>query len=170
MKNNPPKLPQRKSHRLPDFCYKNGYFFVTICTYKRRAILSRIDVGQGLAPAVPELTAYGRIVERELLALETRFRDVKIDKYVIMPNHIHAIVAINPPQAAGASPCPTLSSVIGAFKSLATLRCKKRYPVDKIFQNSYYDHAVRGQADYDEIWTYIDQNPQKWELDKMFVI
>ena len=38
-----------------------------------------------------------------------------------------------------------------------------------VFQRSYYDHVVRGEQDYREIWEYIDQNPQKWQLDRFFV-
>ena len=163
-------FPKRKPHRLSEYNYKNGAYFVTVCTDKRKPILSRIVVGQGLALAVPELTAYGKIVEKQLLGLETRFHGLRIDKYVIMPNHIHAIITIENPTAAGPRPCPTVSSVVCAFKSLSTLECKKRYPIEKIFQNSYYDHIIRSQNDYDEIWEYIDNNPQKWELDKLYIL
>ena len=163
-------LPKRKPHHLPEYLYQSGAYFVTVCTDKRKPILSRIVVGQGLAPAVPELTVYGRIVEKQLLSLETRFRGLKIDKYVIMPNHVHAIIFLENPTAAGASPRPTVSSAICAFKSLSTLQCKRQHPIDKVFQNSYYDHIIRNQNDYDEIWTYIDNNPQKWELDKLYIL
>ena len=65
------------------------------------------NVGQGLALAESQLTPYGKIVEKELLATENRYVGVKIDKYMIMPNHIHTIICIDT-YAAGASPCPTM--------------------------------------------------------------
>jgi len=64
-------------------------------------------VGQGLAPAEIHLSQIGIIAEQQLLKLEERFPDISIDKYVIMPNHIHILLSINR-LAAGASPCPTL--------------------------------------------------------------
>ena len=88
------KFPKRKRTRLKNFDYSTaGYYFITICTHNRRPILSRI-VGQGLAPAENHLSFYGTVAENQLLALETQYPQVKIDKYIIMPNHIHAIVVI----------------------------------------------------------------------------
>ena len=160
-------LPQRKPTRLANYDYRqNGYYFVTICTHNRKNVLSRI-VGQGLAPAENELLPYGKIVEKELLAIEKRYAGVRMDKYVIMPNHIHAILVIDT-YAAGASPCPTLSQVVGTVKSIATRKCKKVYPMDKIFQTSFHDHIIRNKHDYQEIWKYIDNNPAKWTEDRFY--
>ncbi len=155
------ELPQRKPTRLKNYDYSgNGYYFVTICTDNRREILSHI-VGQGLAPAENRLSDYGKIAERQLLDLENRYTCVKIDKYVIMPNHIHAIIVIQN-EAAGASPCPTLSDIVCVFKSVTTRLCKQKHPTDKIFQKSFHDHIIRNEKDYREIWEYIDNNPLKW--------
>ena len=151
-------FPQRKSPRLRGYDYaQGGYYFVTVCTRKKRCSLSRI-VGRGLAPAETCLTAYGAAVKEELLALETRFPGVHIDKYVIMPNHIHAILVIG--ETAGASPRPTLSDMICAFKSLTTRRCG-----ESLFQTSFHDHIIRSETDYLRIWAYIDENPAKWAED-----
>ena len=35
-----------------------------------------------------------------------------------------------------------------------------------IFQRSYYDHVIRNQQDYNEIWEYIENNPRKWIIQK----
>ena len=157
-------LPKRKPTRLKAYEYsQNGYYFITICTNKHRSILSTI-VGQGLAPAECHLSKYGKIAEREMLALEQRYACVKIDKYVIMPNHIHAIIAIEN-TTAGASPCPTLSHIVCAFKSLTTRKCRQENPIDKLFQTSFHDHIIRGEKDYSEIWEYIENNPTNWETD-----
>jgi REP element-mobilizing transposase RayT len=158
------ELPKRKPTRLKEFDYSsNRYYFVTVCTHKRKNLFSNI-VGQGLAPAEVKLYPYGEIAQRELQNLEKRYEHIKIDKYVIMPNHIHAIIIIKN-KTAGASPCPTLSDVICTFKSLTTRKCHLLNPNTKIWQTSFHDHIIRGEKDYKEIWEYIDENPSRWEAD-----
>lgn len=141
-----------------------GAYFITICVQSRRCILSRI-VGEGLAPPVAELTDIGRLAEEQLRRLPDRFPSVTVDKYVIMPNHIHLILELQK-GAGGASPSPTVTQVIGAFKSLVTRLCGGE---TKLFQRSFYDHIIRGEEDYQEIWEYIDQNPAKWQEDRFYI-
>lgn len=162
------KFPQRKSRRLSGYDYsQNGAYFVTICTHQRKHLFGKIIVGQGLAPAEMQLSYYGKIAEEELLSLNTRFPAVHLDKYVIMPNHIHAIIMLDS-YSAGASPSPTLSDVVCSFKSLATRKCRLSGYNAPIFQTSFHDHIIRNQDDYREIWHYIDMNPIKWETDEFY--
>ena len=115
-------LPKRKPTRLKNYDYSTyGYYFVTICSANKKCIFSRI-VGQGLGPAENKLSEYGKIATEELTNLEKRYPALKIDKYVVIPNRIHPIIAILN-QPAGASPCPTLSDIICAFKSITTHKC-----------------------------------------------
>ena len=159
-------LPKRKHVRLTQYDYSTpGAYFVTICTQNRRCLLSHI-IGHELAPAQVQYTTYGRIAEEQLFQLEKRYPTVKIDQYVIMPNHIHVILILE--DSAGASPRPTLMDVVCAYKSLTTHQCKKAYPIDKVFQASFYEHVIRGQADYDELAKYIVNNPKQWELDTLY--
>ena len=160
--------PTRKPMRLKEYDYgTNGAYFITVCTEGKRKILSDIFVGQGLAPAEIRLTPYGEIAERQILDLENRYPCIRIDKYVIMPNHIHMIVMIQN-ETAGASPCPTIADVMCAYKSLTTRMCNKRRYIGKLFQTSYHDHIIRGERDYAEIWQYIENNPLKWTLDEYY--
>lgn len=116
-------LPKRKPTRLANFDYStNGAYFITICTYNRKRFFGNI-VGQGLAPAENRLSIYGQIAEEQLLLLENRYQNIKIYKYVIMPNHIHIIISIN--NTAGASPCPTISNIICTYKSLTSRICRQ---------------------------------------------
>ena len=120
-------LPVRKPNRLTEYDYsQNGAYFVTICTQDRKPILSKI-VGDG-AHDVPmvALTNIGEIVRKYIIS-SNRINGITVDKYMIMPNHIHLIVL-----------------------------------VDKTDTISYYDHVIRNQQDYNEIWEYIENNPQKW--------
>ena len=97
------KLPERKPTRLFNFDYsRGGAYFLTICTQDRKRILSQIvgtekekPVGDG-ALDIPKirLTRYGRIVEKYILSTNN-IEGVFVDKYVIMPNHIHLILCVN---------------------------------------------------------------------------
>ena len=163
MENN---LPKRKHSRLEHYDYSAaGAYFITICTQNRRCLLSRI-VGRGLAPAEIQYTAYGQIAQEQLLMLEQRYPSLKIDQYVIMPNHIHVILLLE--ETAGDSQRPTIMDIVCAYKSLTTRQCKKVQPIDKLFQTSFYEHVIRGREDYHEIAEYIANNPKQWELDKLY--
>ena len=161
---------KRKHTRLKGYDYsQSGYYHVTICLLKGAPNLSK--VGRELAPAAEksELTELGKIIETQLLAMEKYFDNVKIDRYVIMPDHIHAIIALKE-KTAGASSHPTLMQVVQVFKSKATRECNSfdNTPGRKIFQTSFYDEIIKNQKAYDEISKYIYGNPLKEVIkDKM---
>ena len=157
-------LPQRRRTRLQNYDYSlPGAYFVTVCTQQRREILSKI-VGDG-APDVPkiELTETGRRVEKILLDSE-KIPGVRIDRYVLMPDHLHVIIFLDPSVCAekrgtSGAPSPTnemLSRVISAFKRFCTKELG-----DNPFQRSFYDHIIRDRADYDEHIRYILENPMR---------
>ncbi len=166
-------LPKRKHIRLKEYDYnESGYYFVTICSYKKKNIFSKI-VGRGLAPAdeefFVELSNYGKIAKQQLLELQNRYDNVEIDNYCIMPNHIHVIIILN--ETAGASPLPTLNDVICTYKSITTRIINKNERVvgRKVFQTSFYEHIIRNDEDLYNTREYIDNNPIKWETDKYFI-
>ena len=159
-------LPKRKHPRLNHYDYSAaGAYFITICTHNRRCLLSRI-VGRGLAPAEIQYNPYGEIAQEQMLLLEKRYPSLTIDRFVIMPNHIHAILLLK--ETAGDSQCPTITDIVCAYKSLTTRACKKVQPIEKLFQTSFYEHVIRGREDYDEVAEYIENNPKQWELDKLY--
>ena len=162
------QLPQRKATRLKGYDYSSpGVYFITICTQNRKCMLSDLVVGEGLAPPETRLSEIGRTAEEQILALEERFPSVSIDRYVVMPNHIHILLLLRE-QAGGASPSPTVPQVIGPFKSITT-RLSRAYGAEGlVFQRSFHDHVVRGEADYREIWDYIDSNPARWQEDRFY--
>ena len=160
------ELPQRKPNRLPDNDYnQNGAYFVTICTQDRKPILGRI-VGGGArdAPSV-SLTPAGEIARKYILS-STRIPGICVDKFVIMPDHIHLIVQVYKAASIGTSraPSPT-NTAIAHFVSTFKRFCHREIGA-AIFQRSYYDHVIRNQKDYDEVWQYIENNPRKWVLDE----
>lgn len=115
------------------------------------------------------LSDIGTIAQREIAAIASRYANIHIDKYVIMPNHIHMIVVVS--QAGRMNPSPTtidIPNVIGKWKAGVTRSVGNAFMHSvkvPIWQRSFHDHIIRGEDDYRKIWQYIDQNVLKWELD-----
>ena len=94
--------------------------------------------------------------------IPNHFDGVNIDKYVIMPNHIHAIFIIGcDGETERSRPFPTLSTVVGLYKSGVSKRVHETKPDIIIWQKSFYDRIIRDEQSYLEIWQYIDENPLK---------
>ena len=161
------ELPQRKPTRLKEYDYSsNGAYFITICIKDRKELLSKITVGSGVLDRPQNiLTNYGEIANRHLVNMSCFYDNIIIDKYIIMPNHIHLIVKILKTESSGTSgrPSPT-NSLISKFVSTFKRFCNKEY-CENIFQRSFHDHIIRNENDYLKIWEYIDTNDLKWESD-----
>ena len=144
------RLPNRKHNRLENYDYnQNGAYFITISVKERKEILCDI-VGDD-AHIVPK--KYGTIVEKYI-------RNVpEIEKYIIMPDHIHMIVRIENGSMWASTPTNKILNIVRSIKTLTTKEIGK-----PIFQRSYYDHIIRNQDDYNEVWEYIENNPKKWLL------
>lgn len=169
------KKLNRKQLRLNNFDYStNGAYFITICTYHKEKILCEI-IRRGDPCGLPITTYFplGQIAKETLSDIEIP-GSVCIDKYVIMPNHVHLLImlAASPPDRG--KPCHyNITGIIGKYKSLVAHKwrevCKQRnIQMGTIWQRSFHDHIIRGEKDYLEIWKYIDENPLKWEYDKYF--
>lgn len=160
------EFPKRKHHKLKDYDYSlPGYYFVTICVDNCKHILSQ--VGQGLAPAeaVTILTDIGVIAEEQLFDIEKRFSYTRIDKYVIMPDHLHFIIELTgDPVQCYETDRPDLYEIIGAYKSLTTRICNRRFNTSgvKLFQTSFYESVIRSEQGYYEAYQYIEGNPVRW--------
>ncbi len=155
------ELPERKANRLCEFDYStNGAYFITICTQNRKKILSQI-VGDGSPVPKPA----GMIAEEYIQKIPEKYPTVSVDQYVIMPDHIHILLRIN--HGTG-DPSPTLGNVIGWYKYQVTkqINLQMNAEENKFFQRSYYDHVIRNQQDYNEVWEYIENNPRKWIIQK----
>ena len=154
----------RKQLRLNNYNYSNnGAYFITVCTQGRCNILSRIIVGEGFHPLpIVELTKIGIEIENTINFINDNYRNVFIEKYVIMPNHIHLILYLGYENLGGHGN-PPLQKIVGQLKSFTTKKYGKI-----LWQRSYYDHIIRNENEYAEIWSYIDSNPSKWLEDEYF--
>ena len=171
------ELPKRKSIRLQEYNYSSpGAYFVTICTHDRRCILSGITVGAlHEAPAVSlHLTEIGQIVKEFIEILPSRYPDLAVEHYVIMPNHIHLLLRIDAERALREAPLregksrPLLAQAIGFLKMNSSKRIHQKFPRLELWQRSFHEHVIRNENDYREIWEYIDANPAKWAEDRYY--
>jgi len=146
-------LPVRKDIRLKGYDYsQTGAYFITICVKDRAELLSEI-VGANCVR--PHLSGIGNIVEEEISVLSRTYAEIRVSKYVIMPNHIHMIIAIEGGRQARSA--PTISRAIKQFKGSVTKRIGR-----SVWQRSYYERVIRGESEYQDIWCYIDENPLCW--------
>ena len=176
------KLPNRKSIRLKNYDYSsNGYYFVTICTQNREKLFGEI-VGATLRgrPNNPD-----KIIVKWLLESENKFKDIKIDEYIVMPNHIHFIIKRTGDHigstgdhigSTGDHIGSPLRDIIGWFKTMTTneyiagVKDGRFMPFKgRLWQRNYYEHIIRNYDDYINIAEYIQNNPLKWEEDKLYV-
>ena len=165
------KLPRRKNIRLQNFDYSQaGFYFVTICTKDRQKLLSKIVGGGFHAAPNTELSLIGREIVKTIDFIDNQYSDVFIDKYIIMPNHIHLIIILQGSQMGGHGNQP-LHKIVGQLKSYTN---KKYNDINKtknliLWQKNYYDHIIRNEKEYQKIWKYIEINPLKWEEDKYYI-
>lgn len=150
------ELPQRKRNRIPEFDYSvPGTYFITICTAQRKNCFWEAE-GQ--------LSGHGLIAEEAIRNMERHYPAVSVDHYVVMPNHVHILLQIKSDFDGRRIAAPTVSTVINQMKGYVS-----RTIGHSIWQKGFYDHVVRTDADYREIWNYIEGNPSKWREDKLYI-
>jgi REP element-mobilizing transposase RayT len=158
------ELPVRKPNRLPSFDYNTpGAYFITICTKDRKNILGKVVGGGAFDAPQAELTDIGKITEKYILSGNC-MPQVCVDKYVVMPNHIHMILFVNADSSGTPRASSPTNAIVPHFVSTFKRFCY-REAGSTIFQRSYHDHIIRNQKDYLKIWEYIDNNPAQWQED-----
>ncbi len=156
-------LQQRKTIRLQHYDYSQaGYYFVTLCTEDRKNLFWDGCETVGATCGRP-LTPIGDIVNKEIKGFDSIYSDVKIDKYVIMPNHIHMIIAIYE-EFGRSKTAPTISRIVQQFKGSITKNAGF-----SVWQKSFYDHIIKNEEEYQNIYEYIENNPLKWEEDEYHI-
>ena len=146
--------PIRKSPRIPQYDYSTvNSYFVTICTHERRCVFYTKG----------RLNPLGLVAQNCLLEIPKRYVGYRIDKFVVMPNHVHAIITID------AAVGKNLSYVIGQYKSVVSKVGHQLYPGLEVWQRSFHDHVIRNQRRYDLIWNYIENNPLQWKEDCFYL-
>ena len=148
-------LRTRKKNRLENFDYsQNGLYFITICTKNRFEYFAVIE-NQNI-----KMTAYGVIAEKAIQNISKFYNSVYIDKYVIMPNHIHMIIRIENDINGQTIVTPTISNIVNQMKGYIS-----KQSGFSIWQKSFHDHIIRNEKEYAILWNYIEYNPCTWEND-----
>ena len=159
------ELPKRKQNRLTGYDYSapNAYF-ITICTESRKNLFWT-DVGAAIGrPENVPLTNLGMVVRQSIEDIPKHYPAISVDHYVIMPNHIHLLLQINTDADGRPMAAPTISTVINQAKGIVSKRAGF-----SIWQKGFYDHVIRSEQDYLDIWNYIEGNPSKWAEDNLFI-
>jgi REP element-mobilizing transposase RayT len=156
-----------ESTRLAD--YSRGWYFVTVCTKEKKCSLGQAVDGQIM------LSAAGLIAEAEMKAVATHYSNVIIDRYVVMPNQVHAIVVIegdhvySPVETRlAASPVGAhgrLPNIVGGYKAGVSRICHAKGLLGFAWQARFHDHILRSNVSVNSVRDYIDHNPQNWLLD-----
>jgi REP element-mobilizing transposase RayT len=165
-----PKFHHRHSFRWKGYDYSSrGIYFLTICTQNRIPFLSRIENRRTV------LTGLGKIVHVAWSAIPDRFPEIEVGPFVVMPNHIHGILAnvghigvgTKLRKEGAASSAPTLGTIIRAFKSVSAIGVKRQSGTlgGQVWQRNYYEHVIRDGKEYGIISRYIWENPARWEFD-----
>lgn len=162
---------QRKLQRLKDYDYsQNGAYFITICTQGKLPLFGTIENNTLI------LNSAGVMVYEKFSEISKAYSDIIVDKFIVMPNHLHAIIILdNIGTTQGSFPTISLSEYMQRFKTLTTklyidgVKKGEYQPFDKkIWQKSFHDHVIRNEQGYKKIWEYIDTNPLKWQEDMYY--
>ena len=163
-----------------------GLYFITICTKANRNFFGIIR------DAEVELSPIGILAEKFWLEIPEHFPFVELDEFVVMPNHLHGILAIAPSQGeveklGGADERETpesgvctrgggknsfwkpgsLGVIINSYKRIVTIKARKINPLFA-WHGRYHDHIIRHPQALELIQLYILNNPSKWEEDRYF--
>ena len=94
----------RRSIRMPDYDYSvPGWYFITICVKNRQCVFGDVVDGKMV------LSRFGYIAKQSLKDVPKHYKHVRLDSYIVMPNHVHVIIVIRRGGAGGvtAPPPPT---------------------------------------------------------------
>ncbi len=155
-------FPERKPTRMRAYSYSNvGYYFITICAENKEKLFGTIVGGGAFDAPQVQLSEIGKALD-ESIKTTNRISGVVVDKYVIMPNHLHLILIItkNENNNRFDRANEMIPHAVGTLKRFVNRKAEKN-----VFQRSYHDHVIRGERDYKKIWSYIDDNPRRWKDD-----
>ncbi|MGD9145376.1 MAG: transposase [Anaerolineae bacterium] len=173
-----PKKHHRRSIRLPGYDYTSvGAYFVTICVHGGRCLLGDV-IDDDM-----QLNAWGQIASDCWQEIPEHFDQVDPDEFVVMPNHVHGIIAITdlvgaqqccaptepPPQTHTNVMAGSLGAIIRSYKSAVTkqINLLRDTPGAQFWQRNYWEHVIRDEQSLNRIREYIQNNPANWVEDQL---
>lgn len=170
-----PNKHHRRSIRLRGWDYRDGgAYFVTVATHNRAYLFGEVVNGAMVA------SDFGRIAAEEWERTAQLRPYVRLDAFVVMPNHVHGIVwilGVETPRVGAQRRCaPTatpnvlprsLGAIVRGFKSAVAKRINqiRDTPGAPVWQRNYYEHIVRNERELNAIRKYIQNNPANWPTD-----
>ncbi len=161
---------RQKTLRLAEWDYSSpGYYFVTICTKDKNCYFGKINNG------IIQYSSIGGKAAYFWNQIPQHFSHVELDKWIIMPNHIHGIIVLKEKNSIKeefnkfSKPISgSLSIVINHFKASVTRWCKQNAKHYFSWQKGFYEHIIRSEKSLTSIREYILNNPIKWDLDEYY--
>ena len=156
--------PKRKPNRLTEYDYSTpNAYFITVCTQNRNNLFwTDVSAAIDRQENIP-LTDLGMIVKQVIHDIPKHYPAISVDHAVIMPNHIHLLLQINTDIDGRPMAAPTISTVINQTKGVIPKKAGF-----SVWQKGFYDHVIRNDNDYRDIWNYIEGNPSKWAEDTLY--
>jgi len=170
--------------RLRSWDYASpGWYFVTICTKNKRTFFGRIDQETSI------LNELGQAVFQYWSEIPHHHHHTTIDEFIVMPNHIHGIIIIvevldtktshnvetlhatslRLSKMSSISPVKgSLGVIVRSFKSAVSRWARKNDYPTFAWQPRFHDHIIRDEDSLARIRTYIQNNLQRWEVDRYF--
>jgi REP element-mobilizing transposase RayT len=152
----------RRSIRLRGRDYSApGTYLVTICTCSH--LFGRVQTGEMI------LSRFGKIAGECWTDLPNHLSHVRLDAFVVMPDHVHGIWVLGRrsarASAIGRIGAGSLGAVVRSFKSSVTARINSECGARPggIWQRNYFDQIIRSRADLNRVRRYIRDNPVRWD-------
>lgn len=160
------KFNSRKIIRKSGYNYSfTGCYFITICAKDKKFLFGDIQNRKMY------LNEIGRVIQLEILRLNTE-KDIQVEKYVIMPNHVHLLLFLKSDEKCFVE---VQGNSLDEIRMLAKARIPEEIQQFKarvswcvgknVWHGRYHDHIVRNQREYEMIYNYIENNPGNWDKD-----
>lgn len=158
------ELPRRRNRlRYPGHDYSSpGAVFVTICVHHRQPLLGEVRQGE------MHLSPVGEMVASSWERIPTKYPEIALDIFVVMPDHVHGILFSGVDPECERRPA-TVGDAVRWFKNV-TLRCYRDGVLhqswapyeDHFWQDKFNDHIIRTAREMANIRSYIERNPERW--------
>ena len=159
-----PSIHHRRSIRFKGYDYSQpGAYFITICTHQKKCLFGKVFDGQ------MQLNNFGNIVQFHWRSLEKHHSHIRLDQFVVMPNHFHGIIIINKNvDAAIGQQQKAMPEIIRGFKTFSARQVNKvRHQSGvPLWQRNYYERIIRNEEELDRVQKYIINNPRNWTKDR----
>ena len=159
----PPCYNDRKSPRASFHDYKAGVYFITICTKDKQHYFGKIQDG------IMHLSPIGEFCQEQWKKVSDHNPYATVPLFVVMPNHVHAIVSINQEteRAIQKTTRETLAIVVGGIKREVTMFARQHKMVFD-WQSRFYDRIIRNRKEGNSIANYIENNVAHWDSDDYY--